>query len=336
MKRRMPPLRTVATTLAAMFLQFVAQPVSAQSPPIEVSVAVSSTSFVLGGVRIAENAGIFAKHGVRPKIIVMESGNAAMSALISKSADIAIAGPPEALAARVRKQDIVIAANLYRGLAGSIVMLKTKAAQLNIKADAPIADRLRALAGVRVAFPSATSSLLGPIRSAADTVGAKIQYTYMAQPAMVAALETGAIDAMMASYPFAGVPVLKRTGLIWIDGPAGDLPEAALPISSSSLLTTGAYAKANGDIIKRLQQAIVESGEFIKAKPDEAKRALAAGYKELDDKAIDIAFAEQWRNWTQPRFSAADITHEISLLEKSGQVPGLKDIDPATMLLQMP
>jgi len=329
-------MRSLAIALAAMMLQFVAQPVAAQSPVTEVSVAVSSTSFVLGGVRIAENAGIFARHGLRPKIIVMESGNAAMSALISKSADFAIAGPPEALAARARKQDIVIAVNLYRGLAGSIVMLKTKPMQLNIKADAPIADRLRALAGLRVAFPSATSSLLGPIRSAADNVGAKIQYTYMAQPAMVAALETGAIDAMMASYPFAGVAVLKGPGLIWIDGPAGDLPEAALPTSSSSLLTTGAYSKTNGDIVKRMQQAIVESGEFIKAKPDEAKRALAAGYKDLDDKAIDIAFAQQWRNWTQPRFTAADITHEISLLEKSGQVPGLKDIDPAAMLLQVP
>jgi ABC-type nitrate/sulfonate/bicarbonate transport system substrate-binding protein len=328
--------RFLATAFAAMLLLFAAQPVTAQTPVTEVSVAVSSTSFVLGGVRIAENAGIFARYGVRPKIIVMESGNAAMSALISRSTDFAIAGPPEALAARARRQDIVIAANLYRGLAGSIVMLKTKAAQLNIKTDAPIADRLRALAGLRVAFPSATSSLLGPIRSAADTAGAKIQYTYMAQPAMFAALETGAIDAMMASYPFAGVPVLRGIGLIWIDGPAGDLPEAALPTSSSSLLTTGAYAKANGDIIRRLQQAIVESGEFIRNKPDDARRALAAGYRELDDKAIDVAFAEQWRNWTQPRFSAADITHEIGLLEKSGQVPGLRDIDPAAMLLQMP
>jgi ABC-type nitrate/sulfonate/bicarbonate transport system substrate-binding protein len=324
------------TGFASLLLQPTVQSVAAQTSPIEVTVAVSSTSFVLGGVRIAENAGIFAKHGVRPKIIVMESGNAAMSALISKSADFAIAGPPEALAARARKQDIVIAANLYRGLAGSVVVLKTKAAQLKIKTDAPIADRLRALAGLRVAFPSATSSLLGPIRSAADTLGAKIQYTYMAQPAMVAALETGAIDAMMASYPFAGVPVLKGSGVIWIDGPAGELPEAALPTSSSSLLTTGAYAKTGGDVVRRLQQAIVESGEFIKAKPDEAKRALAAGYKDLDDKAVDIAFAQQWRNWTQPRFSAADISHEIELLEKSGQVPGLKDIDPATMLLQIP
>jgi ABC-type nitrate/sulfonate/bicarbonate transport system substrate-binding protein len=333
----MPYARLLAAVCATLLLPLASiQSIRAQTPALDVPIAVSSTSFVLGGLRIAENAGIFAKHGVQPKIIVMESGNAAMSALISKSVNFAIAGPPEALAARARKQDILIAGNLYRGLAGSIVVLKTKAAQFNVKADAPIADRLRALNGLRVAFPSATSSLLGPLRSAADTAGSKIQYTYMAQPAMVAALETGAIDAMMASYPFAGVPVLKGTGVIWIDGPAGDLPEAAQPTSSSSLLTSGAYAKANSDVVKRMQQAIIESGEFIKNKPDEAKRALAVGYKDLDQKAIDIAFAEQWRNWTQPRFSAADIAHEIVLLEKSGQIPGLRDIDPQAMLLQMP
>ena len=42
----------------------------------EVAVTVSSTSFVLGGVRIGAQTGIFVRNGLRPRIVVMDSGNA--------------------------------------------------------------------------------------------------------------------------------------------------------------------------------------------------------------------------------------------------------------------
>ncbi len=213
----------------------------------EVTVAVSSTSFVLGGVRIGEQTGLFEKNGLKPRIVVMDSGNAAMSALIGRSAQFAVAGPGEVLAAKARGVDVVVAASLYRGFAGFVVLSKAVAAKLPAKPDSPLHDRLKALDGLAIAVPSATSALLAPIRTAVTEAGAKVRFPYMAQPAMVSALETGAIDGMVAAFPFAGTPILKGTGVLWLDGPGGDLPDFALPSSSSTLHATGEYVAANMD-----------------------------------------------------------------------------------------
>ena len=326
-----------AWVMAMLFLLGAfSSPARAQAPATAVNIAVSSTSLALGGVRIAENAGLFAKHGLTPKIITMDSSNAAMAALLSGSVQFAAAGPPEALAARARGQDVVIAANLYRGLSGSVVMSKATAAKLTVRSDGSVKERLRALDGLTVAVPSATSALLGPLKAAAAATGAKVKYTYMAQPAMVAALESNAIDAMMASSPFSGAPLLKGTGVLWINGPGGELPPDVSPASSSCILTTPAAATANAETIRKLRAVLDDVATLIKQKPDEAKRALGKAYTQLDASALDLAFTQQADNWTHPVLTEADVKQEIQLLRASSPIAGLENIAPQSMLLKIP
>ena len=47
----------------------------------QITLAVSSNTLAYGGLRIAEGAGLFSRNGLEPRIIVMESGNAAISAV---------------------------------------------------------------------------------------------------------------------------------------------------------------------------------------------------------------------------------------------------------------
>jgi ABC-type nitrate/sulfonate/bicarbonate transport system substrate-binding protein len=301
----------------------------------EVTIAVSSTSFVLGGVRIGEQAGLFATNGLHARIVVMESGNAAMSALIGGSAQFTVAGPGEVLAARARGQDVVIVANLYKGLAGSVVLSRDAVASLNVAPNAPVMERLRALNGLSIAVPSATSALLAPVRDAAEAAGAHIRFSYMSQPAMVAALESKAVQGIDASFPFAGTPIIRGTGVLWIDGPGAELAQFS-PASSSCIQTTGAYATANADTVRRLQKSIVAIADYVGERPAEAKQALAKGYPQLGPTEIDLAFSEQQKNWTKPFLSVDDIRHEIGLLKASANLPGLDAIDPASVLVPGP
>ncbi len=325
-------MHTVALALLALS---VAGPARAAEVK-DITVAVSSTSFVLGGVRIGENAGIFEKNGIHLHVVVMDSGNAAMSALIGGSAQFTVAGPSEVLAAKARGVDVVIVANLYRGLAGPLVLAKAVADKLPVKPDAPVSDRLKALNGLTIAVPSATSALLAPFRTSAEQVGAKVKFTYMAQPAMVAALESGAIQGMIASFPYAGTAILGGKGVQWIDGPGAELPAAALPASSSTVQTTAAYARANADTVRRFQQSIIDIATFIPAHPDAAKQDLAKGYPQLSPAEIDLAFKGQKENWTKPFLTAADMQHELELLRASAPIPGLDTVDPAKLLIPGP
>jgi ABC-type nitrate/sulfonate/bicarbonate transport system substrate-binding protein len=299
----------------------------------DVTLAVSSSSLAYGGLRIAERAGLFQKNGLQPRIIVSESGNAAITAMISGSADLSGAGPSEVLAARVRGQQVLLFANLYRGLAGSLVLSKATAAKLGDAATGTIEQRVKALDGLTIAEPSATSAYMHPIRSAAEAQNAKIHFVYMTQPAMVAGLQAGVIDGMVAGAPFSLLPITKGFGVMWIDGPKADLPASLLPTSSACLQTTEAYAKAHPDMIKRLTAVFTDLQVLVRDHPDDAKAALAKAYGQLDQPTIDQVFAAEAANWTQPVFTVADIRQEIAIQVSSGALQGVDKIDPTSILL---
>jgi ABC-type nitrate/sulfonate/bicarbonate transport system substrate-binding protein len=318
-------------TLLLVFLSLTTLAVGSASAE-DVTIAVSSTSFVLGGVRIGEQAGLFEKNGLHPHIVVMESGNAAMAALIGGSVQFTVAGPGEVLAARARGQDVVIVANLYKGLAGSVVLSKDVAATLPAQASAPLAERLKALNGLSIAVPSATSALLAPVRNAAEAAGAHIRFSYMSQPAMVAALASKAVQGIDASFPFAGKPIIDGTGVLWINGPGDELSQYS-PASSSCVQATAAFVKAHADTVQRLQQSVIDIASYVREHPAEAKQALAKGYSQLSPAEIDLSFSQQQKNWTKPFLDIDDIRHEIVLLKASANLPGLDAIDPASVLV---
>jgi hypothetical protein len=299
----------------------------------EVKLAVNALSFVVAVLKIGDQVGIFAQHGLHPNIVVMDSGAAALSALIGGSASFAVNAPSETLAARARGQDVVIVANLYAGMAASLVLGTSVINRLGVLATAPIQDRLRALDGIVIAVPSATSAPLQAIKSAADQAGAKPRFTYMAQGAMTAALEAGAIEGMIAAFPFVGAPILRGTGAIWINGPGGDLPPELRLSSSASVQAAASYARSNLVTVRKLQQAVIATSEFIEKDQPAAKRALAASYPQMSPPEIDLAFSEQWQNWTKPFLTDADIQQDLKLLIASTKAPGLEKIDPKSLLV---
>jgi ABC-type nitrate/sulfonate/bicarbonate transport system substrate-binding protein len=297
-----------------------------------ITIALSSNAFPYGGLFIAEKAGLFAKHGLQPKIVVMDSGNAAMTALIAGSAQFSASGPGEVLAARSRGQNVVIVGNFYRGLSASVILSKAVADKLNVAANAPIKERLRALDGLTIAAPSATSAYLHPVKAAAEEVGAKVKFVYMAQPAMVAALQSGAIQGMIAASPYAGVPMAKGTGVAWISGPKGEFPASVQPTSSACLQTSEQYATANPQVIAKMRAVLSDLAQYIKDRPEDAKRNLAAAYPQVDSAAIDQAFAQDAGNWARPELTEADIQQEIRILAATGLVAGVNNIKPSAVL----
>jgi ABC-type nitrate/sulfonate/bicarbonate transport system substrate-binding protein len=218
-------------------------------------------------------------------------------------------------------------------MAASLVLTKDVVAQRKVTPDAPLDARLRALDGVLVAVPSATSAPLGAIRAAVESVGARMRLTYMAQGAMMAAMERGAIEGMIAAFPFVGMPVLRGVGVTWIDGPAGDLPAEMRITSSATVQTTGAYLRSNRAIIGRFQRAIVAIAGYVTQEQAGARAALAALYPQMSEREIELAFAGQWRNLTKPFLTEADMRQELRLLIASTKAAGLEALDPAQALV---
>jgi ABC-type nitrate/sulfonate/bicarbonate transport system substrate-binding protein len=319
-----------ALLTAAALLPFAAH---AQTAPVAapITFALSSNSLAYGGIRIAQQAGLFEKQGIAPKFIVMDSGNAAMAAVLSGSAQFSSAGPGEVLAVRLRGQKIVIVSNVYHGLSGSLVLAKPVAARF---ATATTLDaKLKALDGLAIATPSATSAYTHPYKSAAEAAGARPRFVYMSQPDMVAALKAGAIQGLIAGAPFSVVAVASGSGVLWINGPGGELPAKELPASSACFETSEDYATAHADIIARVRATFSALGSFIQNQPDDARRLLAAAYPQLDAPTIETVFRDDAPNWAHPLMTPDDMRQEIAIQVASGALKGVEGIPPASVLL---
>lgn len=321
-----------ALTVLALMAPALAAPSGLSAK--EVRIATSSLSYGNVSVRLADELGLFRKHGLEAKFIVMDNANTATTALLSQSVDLALAGPSQALVARAHNQPVGIVTRVYQGLSAYVVLAKSVATRLGVAADAPVQARLKALDGLSVAEPSPTSAYVAPVRSGAQAAGAKINLVYMEQTAMPAALESGAVQAIVLGSPLWGDLVLRGTGLLWVSGPAGEFPADLVPSSSSALLATETFAAASPDVIKAVRATMDDLATTLRDHPDDAKKAIARIFPQSDPRALDLAFDREWKNWTKPKMDADDVRKEIRILQGLGtSIPNLDSLDPAKLII---
>jgi ABC-type nitrate/sulfonate/bicarbonate transport system substrate-binding protein len=205
----------------------------------DVTFSVGSTSFGYGSLFIADRAGLFRKHGINAKMIISDSGNAATTVLIAGSVDFACSGPDQVLTARARGLDILLVGNLYRGAFGSLAVgpKLVTAAGINPNKE----RKIKILEGRTIATPSATSAYTAAMQRTAQLMGVNIKYTYMAQPAMAAALA-----------PPSAAAAAEET--VAEDKPAGEVS----PLDALGSLPTGDEATAEA---KPAETKPAEEGE---------------------------------------------------------------------------
>lgn len=299
----------------------------------DITIAVSSNSFSTVALRFAERRGFFAKHGLKARIVTMDSANGSFAALIGGSAQVASAGPGEALAAMARGQEILAVTNIYRGLSSFIVVAKSVAEKSGLNPDSPLVDRLKALDGITFASPSATAIFGLSIELSVKSVGAQMKMTYIGQGGMAAALESGAVQGMVAGTPYWVPPVLHGAGLVWIKPVSGELPYEFTPTSSGTLMLTKQYARANPDLIVALKAVSADIADFVTHDRDGAIKDLAAIYPTLDAQTISLGFSNEWQNWARPVVTVEDVRHDIDYLKTAGQgFAGMDNIDPKSLV----
>ncbi len=299
----------------------------------EFSMGLASTSFATAAARIAKEMGLYEKHGLEPKFVIMDNASAATTALISKSVDSALSGPGEVVVAQARGQKVVVIANTYAGMSGSLVLSKATADKLGVSPSAPISGRLKALDGLVIGSPSPTGVYTVSMKGAAAAAGATVRFTYMAQPAMTAALESGAIQGYIGGAPFWAAPIVKGSGVLWISGPKGELPSEHVPVSSSNLQVMRGFAEANPDVMKRLAAVFGDLTKAVEERPADVKAAVARLYPSLDTSTLNLLFEAESLAWKVKPVTAMDMAREVAYVKSIGTpLPQIDSIDPASML----
>ncbi len=299
----------------------------------QISIGPSSTSIPVSGVRIAKELGLFDKHDIDAKVIALDNASVATTGLLSGSLDFAVINPTDVVITRSRGQNLVAVMSLYTEFPAVLVLSKTVADRLGVAADAPVPKRLQALNGLVIATPSATSSYTISLKSAAEAAGAKISFVYMAQPAMLAALEAGAIHGFVGSSPFYGVPVIAGKGVAWINGPQGEYPEKYALSNSIALITKEDFASRNRELVQDVVKVFEDLAAAIDQRPDEVKSAVARLFPDVDAKTLDVILKTEMTSFKARRFTTEHMTRAIDFLRLSG-VALPNDLDPAAMVLR--
>ena len=327
---------TRRSTLAGTMLLAMPGLACAQSLQ-KVLIAVSSASLPGGVARIARQMGLFEKNGLEARVIVMDSAAIASSALMSGSVDFSTAPGDEVVIAHTRGQPEIALLNVYSGFSGVVVLSKTVVEKLQISPTAPVKDRFKALDGLLIASPAATSSSTLAVKPAVEATGARVRFTYMAQSAMVSALESGAIQGFIASSPFYGIPVISGSGVIWINGPRGEFPPEYLPTDQSGLNAMRAFAEKNPEIVARVIATFEDFVRAVKERPAEVKTAIARLFPDLNAATLDLLFESESRSFSARPMTVEDMSRVIAYVKSSGvRILNLDDVRAADMVLSPP
>lgn len=309
-----------------------------------VRIAISSESLATQLVRMAADLGKFKEQGLDVELSTSNGGAQAVTAMLSGNVQFAAAGAPEVITTNAKGRKVKALARLYSGLSGSVVLSKKTAEKLGVRTDTPLEERLKApdipieerlkdLDGLNLAFSSATSSLKSPVISSAESVGAKVNPVYLKQENMPAAMSSDAIDALQASPPVSELAVLQAGGVMWIEGPTGQFPAEHTPVSSSTLITTQEEIDKDPETVRKIAAAITETAQLVMDEPDTAKADVRKRFAEVDQKIFDAAWEANKGSFLQPRVTADQFAHDVTVLPAELTTDEVKALDPKDLIV---
>jgi ABC-type nitrate/sulfonate/bicarbonate transport system substrate-binding protein len=247
----------------------------------------SLPSAFLAPLYIAEKDGIFAREGLDVNIVELQSGADGVPAVVSGSSQYADIGFDDLTRlAGQGEHGLVMVHNLVRRVTFALVMNTKVAQQRGVSRQSPIEQRYAALKGLRlgVTAPGAATDryLRYYLREAGLDPDRDAQIIAIGDGAsLLAALETGQIDAYQLSPPTPYVAQAAGFGTVLIDGSAGDVPVFS-NFAYTGFATNRDWAQQHPEATKAFSRALNAAMQQVRADPAAAADKIADRVSGID------------------------------------------------------
>ncbi len=282
----MGKIKVACGTLAMVLLLGGA---AAAAEPIDVTMALPTFSLSLSFEYLAEDAGIYEKHGLRVKPVLLP-GVGSINGVISGSADAAVSSATSMTRAAARGQALLaIAMTTDRPI--TQVVLRNDLAK-GFDPASPFAKRGLLLKGRTIAIDSISSLIHAYVRIMAVRAGYspdELKVAVMQPPNMEAAFDAHQIDGFALSPPWPEKPVLEGTATMIASGPDGE-PADYVPFANNVILVRPDTCARRKPVCAGIGHAAAEAMQFLKDHPDEALVLLKKRFPTLDDKLLAVSF----------------------------------------------
>lgn|SRR5690625_552738 len=245
----------------------------------EVTVASLPNAF-LAPLYVAAEDGTFEEEGLDVEIVELQSGADGVAAVVSGEAQFSDIGFDDLTTlAQEGESSLVMAHNLVGRVTLSLVMDSSTAQERGVTRDSPIEERYAALEGLTLGVTSpgaATDKYMRYyLREAGLDPERDAEIMAIGDGAsLLAALETGQIDAYHLSPPTPYVAQDEGFGTLLIDGAAGDVPLFS-DFVYTGFATNREWADDNPDAAEAFSRALNTGMESVQADPEAAGEVVA-------------------------------------------------------------
>ncbi|MGA7490136.1 MAG: ABC transporter substrate-binding protein [Xanthobacteraceae bacterium] len=308
----MPKYRTIA---AALGVAVALGPAAAAGEEIEILMTLPAATLTFSAPFLAEDAGFYKKEGLKVghRTVV---GVGAVNAVIAGSADFTMGTGPVFLRAAAQGQRLFAIANLIDKPLVELVLRKDVAQAAGVTAAMPLAERAKALRGKTVGIQGVNSIVHAWERLVVNRGGLDIEQDVRIAPmdpsAMLAALETKAIDGYATSLPYTTEAVLKGSAVM-LASAVSDAPDL-LPFAYGLVYTRPDTCTKAREKCARLVRALAAANRFMHEDPDAALALLRKRFDRMDAGVLAAA----WRTVAQAH--ARDLRVTVPSLTHSQQV----------------
>jgi NitT/TauT family transport system substrate-binding protein len=279
--------------IAAAMLGAASLPVSAQPALQDIVIAMPNFTFTSTPNFIADELGLWAKHGLRAKFIQIQ-GIGATNAVIAGSADFVQAGGSTLTRAAARGQRLLAIANTVERNIVAITMRKELAEAGGFDASAPLAKRAQVLRGKTFGVGAINANPHAYLLVVAHQAGIRpdeLRVTALEGNAMMAAFQNKQIDGMSNSPPWPLRPVVEGASVVIASGPNGDPPNA-VNFAYNVVLAKPETCQKRREVCMGVGQVMKEAVAYLVAHPTVVKAILQKKFPNLDAKLIAAAFEE--------------------------------------------
>ncbi|GAA4287859.1 ABC transporter substrate-binding protein [Georgenia daeguensis] len=318
------PLRRRSTTLiavAAVLATTAACGSSAGAPETEGSATEAIpltvgvlTSLDVAPAYLAEELGMFDKHGLDVTFEVAEGGAALLPSVVSGQYDIGFSNPVSLAVARGRGMDVTIIA------AGSASLNEEPDYSAVLVNGQSTLTSAKELEGKTVAVNTLAGNAYVTTRQSIRAAGGdpdKVNFVELNYPDMVPALAESRVDAAFAVEPF--VSLHKDAGNKVLSWPFLDTSPNNV---AGVYFTMQQTFEEQPDAVERFTAAISEASKFASENPDEV-RAQTSNFTEMDDDLTAKVLLPQYPE----SINAESIRTQAQLAQDDGLIEAPIDVD---------
>lgn len=212
---------------------------------------------------IAQGAGLFAAEGLDVEIVYADVPNQSGMILMQGRVDVALMQPPVYLGLIAEQHPFVLFANLLANEPINLIVRADVAARLKLDPKAPLADRLKAIKGLRIGVaPEPPRRLRVLFAHAGMNADQDVQIVIRRAEDQIEALTSGVVDALYIHTPFLQDAIVRLGAVLLVNQSSGEIA----PLANGqihSLGATRAYVDAHPDVILKVTRAIARAQQLL-------------------------------------------------------------------------